>query len=230
MFILLRLCCATLSAYIFAFNLPLPPYLLFRLSQLLGENEGVPWIWYDHPPSDELAFNIRFVTGMLWMTVWALLELRSARRVGRGAPKLLTHLRYGPIAILVFSIVTCIASDMFMIQRSKWQLVSWIHSDAPVTATPEFSLHNNYRGWCGNGWGANKYYLYGSTPAVYIDDADPAVRARALQASIYVYDWMNEPHDGPSIDALKKATTDSDPTVRDIAAKFRAQLHFSWEP
>ena len=229
MFILLRLCCATLSAYIFALCMPLPPYLLFRLSQLLGESEGVPWIWYDHPPSDELAFKVRFVTAALWMTTWALLELRSARRLAHPTPKVLTHLRYGPIAVVVFSIITCLASDMFLIQYSKWQLVRWIHSDAPVTATPEFRLHNNYRGWCGNGFGANEYYLYGSTPAAYIDDADPAVRARALQASMYVYDWMNEPADGPSIEALKKATTDSDPTVRHIAAKFRADLHVSLE-
>jgi len=224
MLILLRLCCAALSAYVLVLYLPLPPFLLFRLSQLLGQYREVQWVWYDRPPFDELAFNVKFVTAALWMATWALLELRGVWRVGQPTPKLLTHLRYGPVAILVFSVATIIASDLFMIQYSRWQLVNWIHSDAPVTERPSLTLHNNDRGWCGNGRTASRYYLYGDTAAAYIDDADPAVRARALQASKYVYDWLNHPDDGPSITALKKATTDSDPTVRTIAAKFSEEL------
>ena len=73
---------------------------------------------------------------------------------------------------------------------------------------------------------ANRYDLYGDTPVAYIDAPDPATRARALQASIYVYDWINQPNDGPSIDALKKASTDPDPMVRDLAAQFSADLYY----
>ena len=91
-------------------------------------------------------------------------------------------------------------------------------------------LHNNYRQWCGNGLAANKYELYGSTPAAYFDDPDPAVRARALQASIYVYDCLNHPGDGPSIDVLKKATTDRDPAIRKIAAEYREELLGAFSP
>ena len=225
MFVLLRLCCATASAYIFVLYMPNPVYLLLPLSRGADEYNEENWIWFN-----DLAFKVRIVTAVLWMATWAFLELRSANRVGLPTPKLLTHLRYGPIAILVLSVVTILASDQFLIQYSRWQLVRWIHSDVPVTEKLPLNLYNNYRGWCGNGWSANEYYLYGDTPAPYIDDPDPATRARALQASMYVYDWVNEPNDGPSIAALKKATTDSDPTVRDIAAKFRADLHFSWEP
>ena len=225
MFILLRLCCATLSAYIFVLYMPLPPYLLYRLTQLLGEYPGMEWIWYDHRAFDEIAFNVQLVTAGLWITTWGLLELVGLRRVGQPTPKLLTHLRYGPIAILLLSIATIVASDQFLIQYSRWELVSWIQSDVAVSEQPAFTLYNNDRGWCGNGMSATRYYLYGKTPAAYIDDPDPATRARALQASMYVYDWLNHPHDGPSITALQKATTDPDPTVRDIAAKYSAELY-----
>lgn len=224
MLILLRLCCAGLSAFIFALYLPLPPFLLFRFSQLLGEYRGLELVEYDHPELADLALNLRIIVLLLWIATCTFLELRHLRRVGQPTPKLLTHLRYGPIAILVFSVAIMIATDLFLIQYSRWQLVSWIHSDAPVTEGPRFRLHNNDRGWCGNGRSANEYYLYGDTAGAYIDDSDPAVRARALQASMYVYDWLNQPGDGPSITALRKAATDSDPTVRSIAAKFSAQL------
>ena len=224
MFMILRLCCAGLSAFIFTLYMPLPPYLLFRLSQLLGDYHEMEWVQYDHPPFDELAFKIRVITMMLWLATCTFLELRHFRRAGQPTPKVLTHLRYGPIAILVFSIATILASDFLLIQYSRWQIVRWIHSDAAVTESPSFKLHNNDRGWCGNGRSATEYYLYGDTAAAYIDDPNPATRARALQASMYVYDWLNHPNDGPSITALKKATTDSDPTVRHIAAKFSAEL------
>ena len=55
---------------------------------------------------------------------------------------------------------------------------------------------------------------YGDIQVAYIDAPDAATRARALQASIYVYDWINQPNDGPSIDALKKASADPDTMVK----------------
>ena len=225
MFVLLRLCCATISAYIFVLYMPNPVYLLYPLLRSLGASSDEEWYWYY-----DLAFKVRVITAVLWMLTWALLELRNVTRAGRPTPKLLTHLRYGPIAILIFSVATIVASDFLLIQYSRWQLVRWIHSDAPVTEKLSLKLHNNYRGWCGNGFSANEYDLYGDTAAAYIDDADPAIRARALQASMYVYDWLNHPHDGPSIVALKKATTDADPMVRDIAAEYNAELFGSRAP
>lgn len=225
MFILLRLCCAAVSAFLVVLYMPIPTYVIYRFSQLTNEDHATQWLWYN-----DVVFNIRIITASLWMLTWALLEFRRARRMDQPTQKLLTHLRYGPIAILAFSVVTIIAFDFLEIQYSKWQLVSWIHSDAPVTETPSFTLHNNDRGWCGNGRSATEYDLYGATAAAYIDDPDPAIRARALQASMYVYDWLNNPYDGPSITALRKASMDSDPTVRDIAAHFRVELRLSWGP
>jgi hypothetical protein len=225
MFILLRFCCATVSAYIFVLYLPVPAYLLFQLSRLLGVSIEQDLFWYS-----DLVSKLKLSAAACWMATWALLELRNVTRTGRPTPKLLTHLRYGPIAVLIFSAATILASDFVLIQYSRWQIVRWIHSDAPVTEKFSHQLHNNDRGWCGNGRSATEYDLYGATAAAYIDDADPAIRARALQASMYVYDWVNKPNDGPSIAALKKATADPDPMVRDIAAEYNAELFGSLSP
>ena len=225
MFHFLRLCCATLSACIFVNHMPNPAHLLFRLSpydlcaSAYGEAE---WLWYE-----DLPFKLQVITAALWIALWAFLELRTFRRRPSPAPKILTHLRYGPIAIFVFSMIAILATDFALIRYSRWQIVWYIHSDAPVTERPSFRLHNDYRHWCGNGMAANEYALYGDTPAAYIDDADPATRARALRASMYVYDWINNSNDGPSIAALKKASVDPDPTVRDLAASYTAKLRMT---
>ena len=213
MFLILRFCCATLSACIVILYIPRPAYPLYLVSS------DLTWFWYEDP-----AFKMRVMGGGLWMAVWALLEIRSFRRSGQPTPKLLTHLRYGPIAILILSIAMATAFDVLLIQYSRWQIVRYIHSDAPPTERPSFKLHNNYRSFCVNGMAANEYELYGDTPAAYINAPDAATRARALQASMSVYDWINLPNDGPSIVALKKAATDPDPMVRELAAKLSADL------
>src|SRR5258705_1886852 len=128
------------------------------------------------------------------------LEISAHRQSQRQSPRLLTHLGYGPIAVLLLSLPAIIFSDMMLIQYSRWQIVRYIHSSAPPQESPSMKLHNNYRQWCGNGLAANKYELYGSTPAAYFDDPDPAVRARVLQASIHVHYSVNHPNDRPSID------------------------------
>jgi len=223
MVVLLRLCCATLSAFIFVNYVPNAAHLLYRLSpywNCWSEYCQEQRLWYD-----ALAVEISVINGALWIALWAFVEIRSFRRFSRPTPNLLTHLRYGPIAVLGLSIATVLATDHLLIQYSRWQIVRYIHSDAPVTERPSLKLHNNDRGWCGNGMAATKYYLYRDTPAAYIDDLDPATRARALQASMYVYDWLNQPNDGPSIAALKKASADPDPMVRDVAAKLGAELY-----
>lgn len=212
---LLRLCCAALSAYIFTLFMWFPAHLLYLVSP---DRE---WFWYA-----DVVFKMRLIAGALWMASWGILEIRSSRGSSQRNPRLLTHLRYGPVAILVFCIITVAAYDVFLIQYSRWEIVRYIHSDAPVTEEPSFKLHNNNRSFCGNGMAANRYYLYGDTPAAYIDAQDAATRARALRASMRVYDWINHPDDGPSIDALKKALEDPDPMVREIAAKFSAELNY----
>ena len=228
MFFLLRLVCAALSAYIFSLYMPNPAHLLYRLSPYSGcwgDYCEVQRYWYD-----DLAFKIRIVTMMLWMALWVFLEILNFNRFTRRAPRLLSHLRYGPIAVVFFFFVSLVATDFALVQYSRLKIVSYIHSDASVTERAELELHNPDRSWCGNGHAATEYYLYGDTAAAYIDDPDPAVRARALQASIQIYDWLNQPGDGPSIDALRKALSDPDPMVREIATKFNADLNYTGTP
>ena len=226
--LLLRCCCAIVSAFIFSHYMPNPAHLLYRLSpyyNFWSDYYEAQFYWYD-----DLALKIRVATVVLWMLLWALFEIRSLRRFPLPAPKLLSHLRYGPIAILFFSIVSILATDFVLVQYSRWEIVSYIHGDAPVMESPSLQLHNPDRGWCGNGRSATEYYLYAGTAAAYIDDPDPAIRARSLQASIEIYDWLNGPNDGPSIEVLKKSLTDQDPTVREIAARFRADLYHTGVP
>ncbi|HKR23297.1 MAG TPA: hypothetical protein VJS17_11910 [Pyrinomonadaceae bacterium] len=228
MFLFLRLCSALLSAYIFVVYMPNPARLLYRLSPYYdcpSEYCWSQWYWYAN-----LAFNIQIVTAALWIGLWAILEVRNRRRFPLPTAKILTHLRYGPVAVFAFYMVTILAFDFAMIQYSRWKIISYVYSDAPVTEMPEFRLHNNYRHWCGNGAAAQEYALYGDTAAAYIDSGDPATRARALQASMFVYDWLNHPGYGPAIEALKKATADPDPMVRDIATRYSSELGITGVP
>ncbi|HKR12564.1 MAG TPA: hypothetical protein VJT15_10930 [Pyrinomonadaceae bacterium] len=228
MFLLLRLCCAALSAYIFSVYMPNPARLLYRLSpyrDCWSEYCEAQWYWYD-----DLAFKIRIVTIVIWILLWALLEIRSFRRFPQRAPRLLTHLSYGPIATVFFFIVAVLATDFALIQYSRWKIVSYIHSEVSVIEDASLKLHNPDRGWCGNGRSATEYYIYGDTAAWYIDDPDPAIRARSLQASIEVYDWLNHPAAGPATDALKKSLADPDPVVRGIAEKFKGNLLYMGVP
>lgn len=227
MCVLLRLFCATVSAVIVMLVTWFFGYVLFRLSpywNCYGEYCYEQQLWYE-----DFVSKLGYIVGAFWIAAWVFVEIRNLRRPGRPFPKLHAHLSYGPIATLVLSIVMILATDVFLIQYSRWQIVSYIHSDAPVTETPSLNLHNNYRGWCGNGLYWHRYDLYGATPAAYIDDPDPAVRARALQASMYVYDWVNRPSDGPSVTVLLKARTDQDPMVRAIAEGYFREFPYKWD-
>src|ERR1044072_1308987 len=220
--LLIRLCSALLSAYLFAAYIPNPAFLLWRLSPCAdswGEDCEVEFAWYGR-----LAAVLSVLTGIIWVAAWVSLETLARRRSTRQRPRLLSHLRYGPVAVLLLSVVAVVATDQVLIQYSRWQIVRYIRGDAPPRERPSFELHNNDRVWCGNGIAAHEYALYGATPAAFYDDPDPAVRARAVQASAYVYDWLNNPGDGPSMEVLTKAKNDPDPLVREIADEHFREL------
>jgi hypothetical protein len=217
----LRFCSASLSAYVFALFLPGPGFLVINLAGCIPSHEDctAEFEWYGR-----LAIASKVTVGCLWLLTWLVLELFARRHSVRQRSNLLTHLRYGPLAILVFSIAAIIGTDQLLIQFSRWEIVNYIYSDISPRETPSFRLHHNSGQWCGNGMAATEYANYGETPAAYFDNPDPAVRARALQASIEVYDWLNHPGGGPSIEVLKKALNDPDPLVREIAVKYQAEL------
>jgi hypothetical protein len=220
--LLARFCSALMSGVVLAVFSPSLTRVLWAFSPCAswwGEGCALELELYGR-----LDTAFRVLAACLWVAAWALLEVAALRRPWRGRQRLLAHLRYGPLAVLLFSFVAVAASDLMLIEYSRWQIVRYIHGDAPPQETPALKLHNDYRHWCGNGMAANEYALYGATPAAYFDDPDPAVRARALQASLYVYDWVNYPAGGPSIEVLRKALSDPDPLVRKIADEHRAEL------
>lgn len=211
-----RLCSAILSAYLFAVYMPSPAFSPWRLSSCSDSwDDGcdATFAWYER-----LTTVLRVVAGLLWVAAWILLETQSLGRSARRHARLLSHLRYGPAAVLLLSVGAVVATDQLAIQYSRWQIVRYIHSDTPPLEEPSFHLYNDDRGWCGNGLAAREYELYGATPAAYYEDPDPAVRARAVHASVRVYDWLNQPGGGPAWDVLTKAKSDPDPLVREIAA------------
>ncbi|HEX8146853.1 MAG TPA: hypothetical protein VF591_06715 [Pyrinomonadaceae bacterium] len=213
----IRLCSALLSAYLFAAYLPNPAFLLWRLSPCAdsrGDDCDVEFAWYGR-----LAAVLSVSAGLLWVAAWVSLETSARRRSTPQRPRLLSHLRYGPVAVLLLSVFAVVATDEVLIRYSRRQIVRYIRGDAPPRERPSFELHNDDRGWCGNGMAAREYALYGATPAAHYDDPDPAVRARAVRASAYVYDWLNNPGRGPSVEVLTKAKNDPDPLVREVAAE-----------
>ena len=155
-----------------------------------------------------------------WLISWIVLELITVWRKKNPYPRLLTHLRYGPVIIFIFFVVTVISYDQVKILHSKWMIRQYVYGSASPEVSPSLELHNNHRGWCGNGYPAAIYALYADVAAEGFESSDPAVRARSLRASIEVYDWLNGVDDGPFPHLTERARNDPDQLVRSIATDF----------
>lgn len=158
---------------------------------------------------------------VIWLVPLVALETFLLWRNKNPFPRLLTHLRFAPLAIMFFSIVVTIAFDAAMVQYSKYQIRDYVYGDAPPENEFRLKLHNTYRGWCGNGYSANEYRLYAETAAEGFSSADPKVRARSLRISIQTYDWLNGVEkDSPFSKLIKQAAQDEDLLVRQMAEDF----------
>ena len=121
-----------------------------------------------------------------------ILELAAFSKGRSFGSRVLAHLRYGPVMIHVLALATVIAFDAVMIEVSRQQIRNYVYSASTIVDKPEFgSLHNNDRGWCGNGWSATYEYLYYPTASAGMSDPDPAVRTRSFLASAQVRDLLN---------------------------------------
>ncbi len=217
---LVRFGCTLISAFIVAISIRILVFLLWdlRCGEYWDARCEHDYIWLT-----KLTVYLQISAACLWITTWVYLEIINYRQSPPKRSRFLIHLRYGPIAVVVLSIFTLMGYDLVMIQYSRWHIARYVHSSASPWEPANLELHNNYRSFCANGFSAHEYDLYGATAAAYFDDPDPAVRARALQANIYVYDWLNNPGNGPSVEVIRKAIADSDPLVREIAAEHRTQ-------
>lgn len=138
--------------------------------------------------------------------------------------RLLTNLRYAPIAVLIFSGFAVAVYDAAMIAYSKHQIRNYIFNSSQSVAEPDFPLFNNYRHWCGNGASAWENYLYFETAAEGINDENPYVRARSLLMSAEVQDWING-GDERFDNFLAKSCTDSNQIVKTTAEKYLNDWH-----
>lgn len=162
------------------------------------------------------------ITLGVWLVSWITLEVITSWRKKNSLPRLLTHLRYAPVATFIFFLAVVIAYDQVMTLRSKRIIRQYVISSASPEKTASLELHSSYRGWCGNGYTAAIYDDYADTAAEGFESSDPAVRARSLRASLEVYDGLNGVHDGPFPQLIERARNDPDPLVRKIAAEFHA--------
>jgi hypothetical protein len=179
--------------------------------------------------SDELrqqqtAFSTLLFVG--WLAVWFLCELAARRRSSASRSRWVSHLRYAPLAIACFSVAFVLLTDGIGIQYSRWQISRYVYGNAsPHDSMPTLELYNDYRGFCGNGMAGHEYWLYGETAAAGLESDDPRVRARALRATASVYDWLNNSRDGRFMEILIEAGRDPDPLVRELAAKYWANMN-----
>lgn len=174
---------------------------------------------------ERVVFYLQTILAILWAIASVWLTLKKMRNVGKPRLRLLRHLQYGPIATLVLMMTIVFCCDMALIEYSRWKIVRYIHSNESPLNSPSFDLYNDYRGWCGNGYVARFYGLYGDVPVPEFNSKDPSVRARALRAAAGVCDWSDRSDDGPFIDLLNRGRQDSDPLVRRIAEHYWAEMH-----
>ena len=197
--------------------------LLFRI--IAGFLSGYAFVlfnsifWWLH-----VSDNHRITVLSAWLISWIVLELIAAWRKKNSFPRLLTHLRYAPVATFIVFVVTVLAYDGVMILHSRSTIRQYVYASASPEASPSFELHNTNRGWCGNGRPATIYALYADVAAEGFESSDPAIRARSLRASIEVYDWLNGVDDGPFPGLIERARNDPDPLVRRIVTDFLIEV------
>jgi hypothetical protein len=166
-----------------------------------------------------------------WLAAWLWCEVFAYRRRLEGKRSLwVSHLRYAPLAVYIFYLIWLLPSEQLVIEHSRRQITRYVYSDAPPEINPTFALYNDYKGWCGNGFAAHEYWLYGETAAAGFESDDPQVRARSFQASWVAYDWINQPPDGPFVEILRKARVDPDPLVRKLVADHCSEMHVNCPP
>jgi hypothetical protein len=177
----------------------------------------------------EIFWNVKEepvkLAAAIWLGAWVGFEI-IAFAFGRDVfARILTHLRYGPLAVAMISLTVVLTYDQSLILVSRMRIRQYVYASESSSAEFTQHLHNPYRGWCANGAFGVRYTLYGETAAAGFASDDPQVRVRSLRASGSVYDWLNRPDDGPFPGLLEQAERDPDPVVRQTAVRLRKEIH-----
>jgi hypothetical protein len=160
-----------------------------------------------------------------WTIAWAIFEIIWLIRKQSPSPRLLTHLRWGPAAVLLIFIGVVVSYDKIQIYQSKQTIRNYVYSGSYSDSEfEELSLYNNYRGWCGNGAFAVYHENYIDTALEGFKSDSPAVRLRALKASHKV---SSLEFDERYTRLIHEALLDSDPEVASLAFQYK-QEHFGF--
>jgi hypothetical protein len=187
---------------------------------------------------------------MFWITLaldlWIALEIVDHYRRPAILRKIATS--KGISLILAGLILTgCVSYKYTRVQYAKYQIYQWIHGTTfPELRDPDSYMKDQLyqwlsgknftesqpnqdgfpimylpsRPWCGNGIGYLYEGLYGGTAEREFRKADPAIRLRALRASIAMCVWDCPDLIGPLSGMTEKAMQDPDPKVRKLATDF----------
>jgi hypothetical protein len=141
-----------------------------------------------------------------------ILEVIATFKQHVAGSRLLAHLRYGALSIFLIYLAVLLVFDFAMIEVSKYRIRSYVFESGMSISKPDVYLHNDYRGWCGNGFTDREEDLYFDTAAAGRSEGDPFVRARSLLMMAKVRDLLNGP-DPRYYEYLKEGCADPDDVV-----------------
>lgn len=185
----------------------------FNLFTLVGFYIGYESAIYETLEFFQFVFPTIFV---FWIIAQLLFELLANWRKDFASSRVIKNLRYAPIAALIFSMFVVILFDIGMIEYSKWRINNYVYNSADAIEKPDFYLHVDDRGWCGNGHSARENSLYFKTAGTGINDKNPHIRARALLMTNDVKDWLNGSDERFDM-FLANACRDSDEIMKNTA-------------
>ena len=183
----LRFLWIPISSLIFFRLLSTAATALNSILYALTEDNFNLWLRYSEVELVVLSSLLIFAFAHLCLEIVALV------REGYVGRRLLSHFRFGPLAVLAVFLITVPIFDLAMIEVSRYQIRSYVYRSGDSVSDPVNELHSDYRHWCGNGASANRENLYFNTAAEGIADDDPYVRARSLLATADVRDFFNGP-------------------------------------
>lgn len=168
---------------------------------------------------DSLA-HVVFWVSIIWILLHFTFEITAYLSENFPFKRLLTNLRYAPIAIFIFSGFIIPIYDAGMIAYSKWQIKNYVFSSSQSIEEPVIKLHNDYRHWCGNGAMGRRKDLYFETAIEGIESENPKTRIRSWLMAYDVWDFFNGSKSERLDVILKKGCNDSDSNIRNIAENF----------
>jgi hypothetical protein len=203
------------------FWVPISALFLFQLTVLFSRsiyqvlyyfNSDVFDLWVTYRAVQDVALSLAVGLALIHLTleVLALFDRQLAHS------RLLTHLRLGPLVVTFLFAAIVLLFDNAMIEVSKYKIRSYVFESGNSIMPPDIVLHNNDRGWCGNGVSATREYLYFDSATEGLSDDNPYVRARSLRMMANVNDFLNGP-DPRYYKYLQVSCVDADELVSSTA-------------